>query len=428
MIMKKKWLIRLILLLLTWFVNGHITAQFTATGVYKSYYKKYIGIDYLFVFNGINTSTAIVYNGTGYGSIKWYKFDNQTTPIVLQNANENYNIEDATGYVVDIDGVKTTIWVLDYQKYLPQFGNLTVSALQPSECSQLLLTLQATVPEMSYKTTSGVTRKINRFFELSYHTMEWTNAKWTDKTITSEVILPSSQIVVNESPLKDTRFTLKGDQFAADLNLEATQIVSSTYSAVRTECHILSVATVRSELNEAERPDKPEVTVASGPLEMLFSGNANSPVSEFSYWEVFKDNSLLVTRTDDNLRYNFEESGTYKIRLRVSNRFCSFTDSLVVQIVTSQIQVPPAFTPNGDGKNDEFRVAYKSIGEFRCWIFNRWQQQVFYFDNPQNGWDGRIDGKPATTGTYYYVIEAVGTDGVKHARKGHFSLLRGVKE
>lgn len=72
--------------------------------------------------------------------------------------------------------------------------------------------------------------------------------------------------------------------------------------------------------------------------------------------------------------------------------------------------VPNVFTPNGDGMNDEFRVAYRSIREFHCWIYNRWGHLVYSWDDPAKGWDGTINGRPAPEGAYYYVIRALGTD------------------
>jgi gliding motility-associated-like protein len=74
------------------------------------------------------------------------------------------------------------------------------------------------------------------------------------------------------------------------------------------------------------------------------------------------------------------------------------------------------FTPNGDGTNDEFRVAYRSLREFHCWVYNRWGKLVYEWTDPAKGWDGTIYGKPAAEGAYYYVIRALGTDADKNAR------------
>jgi gliding motility-associated-like protein len=78
--------------------------------------------------------------------------------------------------------------------------------------------------------------------------------------------------------------------------------------------------------------------------------------------------------------------------------------------------VPNVFTPNGDGANDEFRVVYRSIKEFHCWVYNRWGMLVYQWSDPAKGWDGTIGGRPAAEGAYFYVIRALGTDADENAK------------
>lgn len=122
----------------------------------------------------------------------------------------------------------------------------------------------------------------------------------------------------------------------------------------------------------------------------------------------------------------------YNIKLRVSNPTCSVNDSIDATILESFMEVPNVFTPNGDGKNDEFRVAYKSIVQFKGIIYNRWGRKVFEWTDPGKGWDGRIGNRIAQPGAYYYIIEAKGSDidpltnQLKtYIMKGDINLLRG---
>ena len=73
------------------------------------------------------------------------------------------------------------------------------------------------------------------------------------------------------------------------------------------------------------------------------------------------------------------------------------------------------FTPNGDGKYDEFRVAYRSLRDFHIWVYNRWGKLVYESTDPAKGWDGNINGRPAAEGAYFYVVRAMGTDADKNA-------------
>jgi len=86
-----------------------------------------------------------------------------------------------------------------------------------------------------------------------------------------------------------------------------------------------------------------------------------------------------------------------------------------VAISESFLAVPNVFTPNGDHHNDEFRVSYRSIKEFHCWVYNRWGHLVYEWTDPAKGWDGTIGGRPAAEGAYFYVIRALGTDAPKNA-------------
>ena len=88
---------------------------------------------------------------------------------------------------------------------------------------------------------------------------------------------------------------------------------------------------------------------------------------------------------------------------------------MAVAISESFLSVPNTFTPDGNGTNDEFRVAYRSIKEYHIWIYNRWGKLVYESTDPAKGWDGMIGNRPASEGAYYYVIRALGTDADKNA-------------
>lgn len=89
------------------------------------------------------------------------------------------------------------------------------------------------------------------------------------------------------------------------------------------------------------------------------------------------------------------------------------------------IFVPDAFTPNGDGKNDLFRISKGDdhmVTELR--IYDRWGKAVFESYNTNAPWDGTYQGVPVELGTYYYymVIHCrIGTDIYK---KGTIELIR----
>lgn len=88
------------------------------------------------------------------------------------------------------------------------------------------------------------------------------------------------------------------------------------------------------------------------------------------------------------------------------------------------------FTPNGDGRNDEFRVAYKSLIKFSGKVYDSWGRLVFSWTDPTKGWDGTINGLKAPEGAYFYHIEATGVDRdekgnlIEYKKTGDINLLR----
>ena len=71
--------------------------------------------------------------------------------------------------------------------------------------------------------------------------------------------------------------------------------------------------------------------------------------------------------------------------------------------------MPTAFTPNGDYKNELFKIPAGTTFSLKSFtIYNRWGELVFRTNNVQQGWDGTQKGVPANAGLYVYAI--VGSD------------------
>jgi gliding motility-associated-like protein len=63
-------------------------------------------------------------------------------------------------------------------------------------------------------------------------------------------------------------------------------------------------------------------------------------------------------------------------------------------------------TPNADGFNDFWKVEnIESYPEADIILYNRNGKVLQKFSNYNNRWDGKINGKPLATGTYYYIIQ-----------------------
>jgi gliding motility-associated-like protein len=133
---------------------------------------------------------------------------------------------------------------------------------------------------------------------------------------------------------------------------------------------------------------------------------------------------------DRNPTFEFPDTGLYKVDLVVTNESSctdTFTQFIDIKPVVT-LHMPTAFTPNNDGMNDVFFGAgyYEGITSYEFKIFNRWGQQVFSSDDPQVGWNGRLNnsGEESPTGVYVYTTEYRGPRGEPYILKGHVTLVR----
>lgn len=105
---------------------------------------------------------------------------------------------------------------------------------------------------------------------------------------------------------------------------------------------------------------------------------------------------------------------------------CSNKDSVLVNVIVNENAfIPNAFSPNGDGLNDVFKIGnliYQRIIAFN--IFDRWGEEVYKAGVLENGWDGTYKGKQMPLGTYYYYIQLALPDGSLKTYRGDLTLIR----
>jgi gliding motility-associated-like protein len=156
----------------------------------------------------------------------------------------------------------------------------------------------------------------------------------------------------------------------------------------------------------------------------------NSAVSFTSYgssgnW-TFGDGTSLTNAPDPIHTYN--SGGTYCIKMVSPTTTVGCADSLtkcidIIQPVS--INIPNVFTPNGDSKNDVFKVDGAGIIDFHCVILDRWGLRMYEWDGIGGSWDGFTkSGTPASAGTYFYIITYRAADGTGEVVKGPLGLYR----
>ena len=83
---------------------------------------------------------------------------------------------------------------------------------------------------------------------------------------------------------------------------------------------------------------------------------------------------------------------------------CFVSDTVLLRVLKGP-EIPNAFSPNGDGINDVWRIKYlEYYSEATVQIFNRYGQPVYLSSGYSVPWDGVFKGTPLPVGTYYYII------------------------
>jgi gliding motility-associated-like protein len=144
------------------------------------------------------------------------------------------------------------------------------------------------------------------------------------------------------------------------------------------------------------------------------------------YWN-FGDPGDTTSSSLQHPVHTFSDTGTFCIWLFISNTVCTDSFQVCIRVLPeTQLFVPNAFTPNGDGKNDLFMPLGVYVEEFQMWIFDRWGDMIFTTTDMRQGWDGKANGgaKIAQEDVYVWVINYTDNQNRKIRKVGHVSLIR----
>jgi gliding motility-associated-like protein len=149
----------------------------------------------------------------------------------------------------------------------------------------------------------------------------------------------------------------------------------------------------------------------------------NRSIGATSYYWSFGDGT---SSTEANPVHQYQRSGDYEVCLTAINQHgCK---NRVCRMITAEVRplvdVPTAFTPNGDGTNDVLYVRGYGIEHLEFRVYNRWGELVFETNNQAIGWDGTFRGTPQEMDAYAFTLHATFYDGKSVSRKGNVTLIR----
>ncbi|MFO7869342.1 MAG: PKD domain-containing protein [Bacteroidales bacterium] len=162
---------------------------------------------------------------------------------------------------------------------------------------------------------------------------------------------------------------------------------------------------------------KKEITIAKGESVQLYGSGALQ--FEWSPWNGLNNEGIY------NPVASPEESVDYVLR-GVDMHGCENSDTVSIEVITPDFWVPNSFTPNNDGRNDEFYVYAQETVDFSLTIFSRSGQKVFSSQDKDFGWDGTLlsTGEKLPQGAYVYYVKGTYTDGNTFEDKGIVNLVR----
>ena len=391
---------------------------------------------------------GMTYTATTNAKVEWYSFDEQGAAYRQKINGITYagpvstlpQVKDK-GYIIYEGDTPHYYWVVNYDDYYLELNDLFAFG-EDTPRDPVSFRVDGNCDDIPYVEINGNPRKLDREMELSYYTLEWKESvpKW-DRVTAYTTIKEVPQ------PLCNTIFTLTGDRFLKEWNLEAPVVEThGEYETRAVSCRSTAYQensdtggeTGGETDGETGDDDSQDGLGGSAPVHIVFTGYpTDSSVGGavvFRVWEIATDpdfEQVLYQFYQDVLDYTFYDPGTFYVRYKVDNGFgtCEYCDETVYQVTISESEIddvkmiPNVFAPGG-GSDNYWKVNCKSIVEFHCWIFNRWGNLVYEYTDPNGHWDGTSNGKLVDTGVYFYVLTATGSDGVKYQRRGDITIIR----
>lgn len=372
-------------------------------------------------------ASVMVYQNLGGGYAEPIDFSIDSNSIVVSQPILN------AGYIVQAEGKKAfCFWVVDYSSYPFNISSVTVASEQ--NCDNTMLDISGQGAAIHYYSVDGRQCELSRDIALNYYTLEYDERAENFVQVSKTKILQHLSPTISITPpiYCHTDIKISGDRF---MEQWGTPINYTSQSIAPSGVNVYTTATQLSNGDDDEEADASNLINAdsqglggSAPAVIEFRAYTTDAVIH-NEWQFASDPDFeYITHrfNDQNLDYTFMEEGTIYVRFVGSNADGSceaYGETYTVHIGASDLRIPNAFTPNGDGVNDVWKVAYRSLVSFKCSIFDRYGNQIFTFSDPSQGWDGKHNGKFVKSGVYYYVIEATGADGKKYKKGGDINII-----
>ncbi|MBD5260874.1 MAG: gliding motility-associated C-terminal domain-containing protein [Bacteroides sp.] len=408
--------------------------------------EKSTGLEKIYVLYSTEGVTAS-YTSSAGNRVNWLKYGNlggghaeEAASSQDGNVSTLAALEGDRGYIVEDGDRRYCFWVTDYLPHRLKLQSAAPAADQ--ECGVAVVEVEGTGSPIRYFTINGMQKTLDQEITVEYTTQEWDEGlnppNFRDVAASKTFESLQSQYRLSPPNYCRTSFRISGDRFLKAWNWEeAVETVSVGPTSVDARTFATQL-TSSSDDEDAAGAGSNEIGAGSteglggsAPCEIQFEAYVTDGIIHHE-WQLTRDpnfEDIDYRFTQQDLDYTFLEEGSHYLRYIGSNAdgSCEYvSDTYEVTIGESDLRVPNAFSPNGDGVNDEWKVAYRSLLDFQCSIFDRQGHQVCHLTSPDQGWDGKVKGKTVDSGVFFYVIEATGTDGKKYRKSGDINIVKFV--
>ena len=174
----------------------------------------------------------------------------------------------------------------------------------------------------------------------------------------------------------------------------------------------------------------PEITIEAEPTSISLGESTQLSVTENpNYTYIWSPSDYLNFTNISNPIANPKETTLYTVVV-MTPEGCRSEVSVTEEVFPAgcdepNIFNPNAFTPNGDGENDTFRVRASSwVTEFYFAVYNRWGEQVFESRDIATGWDGTFRGRTLAPDVYGFFVQIQCGNNEEYFKKGNVTLIR----
>jgi gliding motility-associated-like protein len=389
------------------------------------------------------------------------------TPIVSPTQSTTYTVVATVGDCVSTDMVTITV-LTDFTLNVN-----TPTIICPGSSATLTATVSPVGPGYSYTWTDANGNSVggdNASIEVSpatttSYTVEVTGPSGCfthTATVTVAVSLPFTVNAGDDATVQaGSPVTLMGSASIPGISLVWTDalgnVVGEGENVTVTSCSDMTYTLTGTDAAGCQQTDNVTITVTEGYAILSLKAVEAEPNDSIIYegeeyvlvvstspsvlpgatynWYL---NDSLVSTTNDTISeilnaieiFGADIKDTIHQHIRVeivSEAGCSSAKSAEYAVSNIPIGIPNAFSPNGDSKNDSFKVVSLipiTINEFKVW--NRWGQLVYDNESTVDGWNGDQNDKPAPSDVYIYriVYSITGGSGKKYTKKGDVTLLR----